>query len=56
MKKRNVVKDVEKEILNQILNDCDFNLFEKIVVRVFYKEFIKVYNVERIKWMNHFLS
>lgn len=48
--------DVEKETVEEIIKSCSLNFVERIVVRIFYKEFVKVYNIERIKWMNIWLN
>lgn len=50
MKKR----DVEKEVIREILKNC--SLSERIVVRIFYREFEKMYNAIRIELMNIYLD
>ena len=50
MKKR----EVEKDVIKEILKNC--SLHERIVVRIFDKEFVKVYNIARINVMNGWLN
>lgn len=50
MKKRNVEEDALIEIIKS------FSLYERIVIKIFHKEFIKIYNIIRIKLMNMFLN
>ncbi len=47
-------KDVEEYVLKEILKDC--NLYERIVMKVHCKTFIKLYNITRINLMNKWLS
>lgn len=39
MKKRNV----EEDVLKEILNDCSF--YERIIIKIFNKEFVKVFKL-----------
>ncbi len=50
MKKTNV----EESMLKEVLKNC--SLHERIIVRIFDKEFVKVYNVARINVMNDWLN
>ena len=51
-KKRKIRKGytMEKEIVREILEKC--NWWEKIVVKLFARLFIKVYNIARVKTVN----
>ncbi len=46
--------NVEKEAIREILKNC--NWLERIFIKIFYKEFEKMYNIIRIELMNVFLS
>lgn len=41
---------MEKQVVNEILKECNFK--EKIIIKVFTKVFIKVYNIARIQITN----
>ena len=47
-------KDIEENVLREVLNDC--SIYEKIVFKIFNKEFVKIYNMIRIKLMNVWLG
>lgn len=47
-------RDVEKYVLKEILKDC--SLYERIIVKIFDKEFRKIYNIIRIKLINIWLG
>lgn len=47
-------KDVEEDIMKEILQSC--NLYERIILKIFDKEFVKAYNVARINVMNEILK
>lgn len=47
-------KDIEENVLREVLNDC--SVYEKIVFKIFNKEFVKIYNMIRIKLMNVWLG
>lgn len=44
---------MEKEILEEIEKEC--NLKERILLKVFTKTFVKVYNIARLKVINNLL-
>ncbi len=46
--------DIEDIILNEIVKKC--NCYEKIIVRIFKKLFIKCYNIQRVNMANIFLD
>lgn len=54
MEKVNLTRSVEREIIEEILADCNLNILEKIVMRLFYKAFVKFYHQIRIKFINNF--
>ena len=45
---------MEKIIIEEMLKDCKW--YEKIVVRMFKKIFIKIYHINRIKLVNSMLK
>lgn len=44
---------MEKEILEEIEKECNFK--ERILLKVFTKTFVKVYNIARLKVINNLL-
>lgn len=42
--------NVEQNVIEEVLKDCSF--YERIVFKIFKKEFVKIYNMIRIKLMN----
>lgn len=49
--KKNVEEDI---ILNEIVKRC--NRYEKIIIKIFRRIFIKCYNIQRINLTNIFLN
>lgn len=45
---------MEKIIIEEMLKDCKW--YERIIVRMFRKTFIKIYHINRIKLMNNILK
>lgn len=45
---------MEKIIIEEILKECKW--YEKIVVRMFKKTFIKIYHINRIKLVNSMIK
>ena len=52
MKKREVEKQVEKEVIEEVLKICDFNSTEKNIIRNNYETFMKFYSATRVYVMN----
>lgn len=46
--------DVTEDIMEEILENC--NWIERIVIKIFYKEFEDIYNIIRIELINSFLK
>ncbi len=46
--------NVEQNVIEEVLKDCSF--YERIIFKIFNKEFMKVYNMIRIKLINIWLG
>lgn len=54
IKGADTMKEYEERIVEEICSECNF--VESIIVRLFKKVFVKVYNISRINTINKFLS